>query len=198
MRGSLEGGVVVASDWCWSISCSTAAALTRKAGGLCAGGALPDPRAGRLRARQHSQSPAGEWWWSPFFRVRKLISEPRHAAAGARLHVRIISQARKWSHGRASHVTTLVATRVGGKNYITKLSQTRSWKNSTVIVNALIFVLEVPVSVVPSFRVSDLARYYVGIWFGEWVSRAWSASPYQGRRKNPGEGAGRTIYSFLF
>ena len=102
MRGSLEGGVVVASDWCWSISCSTAAALTRKAGGLCAGGALPDPRAGRLRARQqHSQSPAGEWWWSPFFRVRKLISEPRHAAAGARLHVRIISQARKWWRGRA-------------------------------------------------------------------------------------------------
>ena len=49
----------------------------------------------------NSQSPAGEWWWSPFFRVRKLISEPRHAAAGARLHVRIISQARKWSHGRA-------------------------------------------------------------------------------------------------
>ena len=28
-------------------------------------------------------------------------------------------------------------------------------KNSSVIVNALIFVLEVPVSVVPSFRVSD-------------------------------------------
>ena len=64
----------------------------KQEGGLCAGGALPDPRAGRLRARQHSQSPAGEWWWSPFFRVRKLISEPRHAAAGARLHVRIISQ----------------------------------------------------------------------------------------------------------
>ena len=46
------------------------------------------------------KDPASEWW-SPFFRVRKLISEPRHAAAGARLHVRIISQARKWSHGRA-------------------------------------------------------------------------------------------------
>ena len=29
------------------------------------------------------------------------------------------------------------------------------------------FVFEVPVSVVPSFRVSDLVRYYVGILFGE-------------------------------
>ena len=103
MRGSLEGGVVVASDWCWSISCSTAAALTRKAGGR----PLRRRRAPRSQSRKtprsatHSQSPAGKWWWSPFFRVRKLISEPRHAAAGARLHVRIISQARKWSHGRA-------------------------------------------------------------------------------------------------
>ena len=104
MRGSLEGGVVVvASDWCWSISCSTAAALTRKAGGLHsaqeARSQIPEQEDSALG--NNSQSPAGEWWWSPFFRVRKLISEPRHAAAGARLHVRIISQARKWSHGRA-------------------------------------------------------------------------------------------------
>ena len=73
---------------------ASAAALTRKAGGrrACVG------RAGRLRARQHSQNPRRRvlqpssvcenlyqsrwWWWC--------------ATAGARLHVRIISQARKW------------------------------------------------------------------------------------------------------
>ena len=135
----------------------------RQEGGLCAGGALPDPRAGRLRARQqHSQSPAGEWWWSPFFRVRKLISEPRHAAAGARLHVRIISQARKWSHGRAPRNHACGNARRWEKLYHQTLTNA-FLKKLQRDCQCLEFVLEVPVSVVPSFRVSDLVRYYVGI-----------------------------------
>ena len=52
MRGSLEGGVVVASDWCWSISCSTAAALTRKAGGR----PLSRRRAPRSQSRKTPRS----------------------------------------------------------------------------------------------------------------------------------------------
>ena len=104
MRGSLEGGVVVvASDWCWSISCSTAAALTRKAGGR----PLRRRRAPRSQSRKAPRSattpkaPPASGGGAPSSVCENLYQSHQHAAAGARLHVRIISQARKWSHGRA-------------------------------------------------------------------------------------------------
>ena len=109
-RDGCFGEVLLKEVWWWWRQTgagpfpASAAALTRKAGGrrACVG------RAGRLRARQHSQNP------------RRRVVEPllpssvcenlyQSRCAGARLHVRIISQlARKW--WRSGHVTTLVAT----------------------------------------------------------------------------------------
>ena len=129
MRGSLEGGVVVASDWCWSISCSTAAALTRKAGGR----PLRRRRAPRSQSRKTPRSATT----LPKPR-RQVVVEPLLPCAKTYIRATARSSRRKASRqdyftgtevvawSRASHVTTLVATRVGGKNYITKLSQTRS------------------------------------------------------------------------
>ena len=127
MRGSLEGGVVVASDWCWSISCSTAAALTRKAGGR-------PVRRRRAPRSQSRKTPRSATLPKP---RRRVVVEPLLPCA--KTYIRATARSRRkasrqdyftgtevvaWS--RASHVTTLVATRDGGKNYITKLSQTRS------------------------------------------------------------------------
>ena len=86
---------------------ASAAALTRKAGGrrACVG------RAGRLRARQHSQNPAGEWC-SPSFcllpcaktYIRAGVPRPAHGFTSGLFH-------RHGSGGVAArHVTTLVAT----------------------------------------------------------------------------------------
>ena len=129
MRGSLEGGVVVASDWCWSISCSTAAALTRKAGGR----PLRRRRAPRSQSRKTPRSATT----LPKPR-RRVVVEPLLPCA--KTYIRASTARSSCAQGFTSglfhrhgsgrmvarHVTTLVATRVGGKNYITKLSQTRS------------------------------------------------------------------------
>ena len=150
--------MLVASDCCWSISCFSR--RPHKKGSRQEGLCWPSRKT--PRSATHSQSPAGKWWWSPFFRVRKLISEPRHAAAGARLHVRIISQARKWSHGRAPRNHACGNARRWEKLYHQTLTNA-FLKKLHCDCQCLDFVLEVPVSVVPSFRVSDLVRYYVGI-----------------------------------
>ena len=100
-RDGCFGEVLLKEVWWWWRQTgagpfpASAAALTRKAGGrrACVG------RAGRLRARQHSQNP------------RRRVVEPllpssvcenlyQSRCAGARLHMRIISQlARKWWRG---------------------------------------------------------------------------------------------------
>ena len=136
----------------------------RQEGGLCAGGALPGPRAGRLRARQHTpkappasgggapssvcenlyqshgtQQPAQGFTSGLFHRHgsgRMVARQPRNHACG---------NARRWE--KLYHQTLTNA-------FLKKLHRD---------CQCLDFVLEVPVSVVPSFRVSDLVRYYVGI-----------------------------------
>ena len=87
MRGVLE-------EVCWWRQTAvgpfpaSAAALTRKAAGrrACVG------RAGRLRARQHSQRPRQRV-------VEPLLPCAKTYISGAQLHVRIISLVRKWWRG---------------------------------------------------------------------------------------------------
>ena len=150
----------MASDWCWSISCFSRRPHKkgRRQEGLCwpsrktpRSATLPKPR---RRVVQPLLLPSS---------VCENLYQSRCATAGARLHVRIISQARKWSHGRAPRNHACGNARRWEKLYHQTLTNAFLKKNSSVIVNTLIFVLEVPVSVVPSFRVSDLVRYYVGI-----------------------------------
>ena len=94
--------------------------------------------------------------------VCENLYQSRCATAGARLHVRIISQARKWWRGRAPRNHACGNARRWEKLYHQTLTNA-FLKKLQRDCQCLDFVLEVPVSVVPSFRVSDLVRYYVGI-----------------------------------
>ena len=104
------------------------------------GGGAPSSVCENLYQSHGTQQPAQGFTSGLFHRHgsgRMVARQPRNHACG---------NARRWE-----------------KLYHQTLTNAFLKKNSSVIVNALIFVLEVPVSVVPSFRVSDLARYYVGI-----------------------------------
>ena len=103
MRGAAEGGVVVVVVWRQTGAGpfpASAAALTRKAvrqEGLCWQSRKTPPRSATLpKPRRRVVHPL----LLPSS-VCENLYQSRCATAGARLHVRIISQARKWWRGRA-------------------------------------------------------------------------------------------------
>ena len=118
-RGGVEGGLlVVASDWCWSISCFSRRPHKkgRRQEGLC-WPSRKTPRSATLPKPPPASAPAPPLLLpcaKTYIRAGAGVPRPAHGFTSGLFHSSLHG-----SGGRARHVTTLVATCCrGGKNYI--------------------------------------------------------------------------------